>query len=151
MAVEIVPNVFFCCCCFVLFCFVFFRSKVVFLLFLSENIELQFGRKPQAELSAVLWAICQPLSNQDVSCSLLIHKVLLANRSHWAKQKRQDHGGKDCPPPRGCLGGGTLSPKKPLRSEEVLGVRWCLRVGPKKTNQKARRMRIEDLGHWKWK
>nr|CAI9691158.1 unnamed protein product [Rangifer tarandus platyrhynchus] len=68
----------------------------------------------------------------DVLCSLLIHKVLLANRSHWAKQKRQDHGGKDCPPPRGRLGGGTLSPKKPLRSEEVPGVRLStlLRSGP---------------------
>lgn len=119
MAVEIVPNV-------VLFCFVlFFRSKVVFLFFLCENIELQIRRKPQAELSAVLWAIRQPLS-QDVLCSLLIHKVLLANRNHWAKQKRQAHGGKGCPPPRGCLAGmalvDPLSPKKPLRSEEVLGV-----------------------------
>lgn len=115
MAVEIVPNV-------VLFCFVlFFRSKVVFLFFLCENIELQIRRKPQAELWAVLWAIRQPLS-QDVLCSLLIHKVLLANRNHWAKQKRQAHGGKGCPPPRGCLGDGTpLRSAQPQEASEIGG------------------------------
>lgn len=114
MAVEVAPNVF-------LFCFVlFFRSKVVFLFFLCENIELQIRRKPQAELSAVLWAIRQPLS-QDVLCSLLIHKVLLANRNHWAKQKRQDHGGKGCPPSRGCLGDGTRPSAQPQEASEIGG------------------------------
>ena len=58
-------------------------------------------------------------------CCAQIHKVLLANRNHWAKQKRQDHGGKDCPPPVAASETALvdpLSPKKPLRSEEVLGV-----------------------------
>ena len=71
-------------------------------------------------MSAVCWAVCPPLS-QDVLCSLLIHKVLLANRNHWAKQKRQDRGGKDCPPPRGCLGDGTRRSAQPPKASEIGG------------------------------
>ena len=117
MAVEIAPDGFLLC----VFCSVPFCSFLSVKSFsLCENIELQIRRKPQAALSAVWCAMRQPLS-QDVLCSLLIHKVLLANRNDWAKQKRQDHGGKGCPPPRGCLGDGTRTSAQPQEVSEIGG------------------------------
>lgn len=113
MAVEIVPNVF----CFVCFCFLFFRSKSSFLFFLCENIELQIRRKPQAGVVGRFVELFDNPFLRMCCAHFLIHKVLLANRNHWAKQKRAGPWRRSCPPLVAASGMALvdpLSPKKPL-------------------------------------